>query len=181
MKRLFILAVAFALLITTPAGWGDDFKREGDSRAAKDALEGKTPPAFAVKQWLNVPANGLKPSDLRGKVVLIDFWGVWCGPCVAAMPKLKELQTKYRNQGLVIIGIHTTNSGEKMAQFVKQEGIFWPVAIDVEDKTVKAFAVDSYPDYYLIDRAGKLRFADLVNDQLDRAVEALLKEPAPGR
>ncbi len=95
------------------------------------------------------------------------------------MPKLKELRARYGDQGLVLIGIHSTKDAEGMQAFVEAKGIDYPVAIDLEDATKRAYAVDSYPDYYLIDRAGKLRVADLANGDLERAVIALLGEPAP--
>jgi len=66
-----------------------------------------------------------------------------------------------------------------MATFAREKGIDYPIAIDVGDKTKTAFAVDSYPDYYLIDRAGKLRVADLSNGELERVVKVLLGEGAP--
>ena len=68
-----------------------------------------------------------------------------------------------------------------MAAFAKEQEIPYPVAIDVDKKTVKAFAVDSFPDYYVIDRAGKLRVADLANSELERVVKVLLKEKAPAK
>ena len=95
------------------------------------------------------------------------------------MPHLVELAKKNKDRGLVVIGVHTTGSGEKMPEFVQQEGIDYPVAIDVDNKTKKAFAVDSYPDYYLIDRQGVLRVADLANGGVDAAIGALLAEPGP--
>ena len=64
---------------------------------------------------------------------------------------------------------------------MKEQGIDYPVAFDIENKTTTAFRVDSYPDYYLIDRSGQLRVADLANKDLDRVVEALLAEPAPAQ
>lgn len=67
-----------------------------------------------------------------------------------------------------------------MAAYVEQAGIDYPVAVDKDGATIKAYAVDSYPDYYLIDRAGKLRVADLSNGDLDRAVRVLLAEPGGG-
>ncbi|HUE75003.1 MAG TPA: TlpA disulfide reductase family protein [Pirellulaceae bacterium] len=155
----------------------DGFKRErkeGDT--AKDALEGKSPPALQVEGWINTEGKELDLASLKGKVVVLDFWGVWCGPCRAAMPHLKELYAKHKEDGLVVIGIHTTNQGEKVAEYVQEESLPWPVAVDVEKKTVTAFKVDSYPDYYVIDRTGNLRVADLANSELDRVVEALLKE-----
>jgi peroxiredoxin len=63
-----------------------------------------------------------------------------------------------------------------MADFVKKEKIPYPVAIDTEGKTHEAFAVDSHPDYYVIDKSGRVRIADLVNAELDRVIETLLKE-----
>ena len=95
------------------------------------------------------------------------------------MPHLLDLAAKHKDQGLVVLGVHTTNGGDGMASFVAEQKITYPVAIDVDDKTTSAFAVDSYPDYYLIDRAGKLRVADLQNAAVDAAIATLLAEPAP--
>ena len=92
------------------------------------------------------------------------------------MPKLRELAERYEDQGLVLIGVHTTRGGEDMADYVADSGIDYPVAIDVDSQTTSAFAVDSYPDYYLIDRAGNLRVADLANGDLERALGVLLAE-----
>jgi hypothetical protein len=89
---------------------------------------------------------------------------------------MKELYAKHKDKGLVVIGVHTTNGGEEMAKYVQDEALPWPTAIDVEKGTVTAFRVDSYPDYYVIDKAGHLRVADLANAEVDRVVEALLKE-----
>jgi hypothetical protein len=72
--------------------------------------------------------------------------------------------------------VHTTNGGEKMKDFVEAQGISYPVALDVDSTTTGAFAVDSYPDYYLIDRSGNLRVADIANKDLERAVQVLLAE-----
>lgn len=95
------------------------------------------------------------------------------------MPKLRELAQRHEDQGLVLIGVHTTRGGEQMADYVAESGIDYPVALDIESRTTSAYAVDSYPDYYLIDRAGNLRVADLSNGDLERAIEVLLAEPAP--
>jgi thiol-disulfide isomerase/thioredoxin len=177
-------ALTFSLLLvagaTTLVLADDDFKREGEGerRAAKDALEGKTPPALEVTGWLNTDGKDLSLDKLKGKVVVLDFWGVWCGPCRAAMPHLKELYGKHKDDGLVVIGVHTTSQGERMKAFVEEQQLPWPVAVDVDKKTVSAFRVDSYPDYYVIDRSGNLRVADLANKELDRVVEMLLKEKA---
>jgi hypothetical protein len=95
------------------------------------------------------------------------------------VPHLLELAKKHADAGLVVIGVHTTRWADKMPAFVDEQKITYPVCIDVDDATTTAFAVDSYPDYYLIDRNGTLRVADLQNDALDRAVASLLAEPVP--
>jgi hypothetical protein len=96
------------------------------------------------------------------------------------VPGLKDLAARYKDQGLVLIGVHTANGGEQMAGFVEKQGIDYPVAIDRPGKlTVGAFAVDSFPDYYVVDRGGNLRVADLQNGALEATVQMLLAEPAP--
>ncbi len=95
------------------------------------------------------------------------------------MPKMQGMVERYKDRGLVLIGIHTQNGGDRMPDYVKNESIAFPIALDHEGKTVQAFKVDSYPDYYLIDRSGNLRVADLSNGDLERVVQILLDEPAP--
>ncbi|MDA7950361.1 MAG: TlpA family protein disulfide reductase [Pirellulaceae bacterium] len=139
------------------------------------SIEGKAPPSIADG---TTPLNGAAAdwAQFEGKVVLIDFWGVWCGPCRASIPHLKELHEKHKDEGLVVLGIHTKNQAEKGPDFVKEEKIPYPVLFDTTGEIVKRFYVNSYPDYYLIDHTGKLRFADLPNKQADKAIELLLKE-----
>lgn len=174
--RWWIGLAAFALLGFVPQR--DAFQREGagDVRAAKDALEGKAPPPLSVSGWVNAGGKVLKLSDFKGKVVLLDFWGTWCSPCRASMPHNKEMLAKYGPKGFVLIGIHTKSSAEQMPGFVKEQGLTWPNAVDTDGKTVADWKVDSFPDYYLVDRKGNLRIADCANGDVERAVEALLKE-----
>ena len=185
--RLAAFGIAFAVCTMGALAGEDGFERERDggeaqANAAKDALEGKAPPAIHdAATWMNTRGGApLTWNQLKGKVVLIDFWGVWCGPCRRAIPHLKELAAKYEAEGLVVIGIHTDDDAAKGPDYVREEKISYPVAFDENNEVIPRFHVDSYPDYYLIDRSGKLRFADLMNDELDRAVEMLLAEPAPG-
>ena len=172
MKSWWMSVVLAWAVVSTGVGRAEDnFQREGtgERREAKNAIEGKAPPELKVEKWLNTDGKAPSLDDFKGKVVVIDFWGVWCPPCRKAMPHLKELYHRHREQGLVVIGIHTTNDGEKAADFVTQEKLDWPIAVDVKNQTTSAFRVDSYPDYYLIDRSGKLRVADLSNGDLDKA------------
>ena len=151
----------------------------GPRRSALDAMQGKPAPELQVARWVN--GKAVKLADLKGKVVVLDFWGQWCGPCVASIPHNNELQKKHRNKGLVILAVHTPQSAEGLDSFVKQRGIKYAVALDAsaggdKGKTGSRYQVDSYPDYYLIDRKGVLRYADLANSEVDRAIGQLLAE-----
>jgi thiol-disulfide isomerase/thioredoxin len=172
-----LLCLTFTWLACGADGRKDDFERErkeGDT--LKDSLEGKPAPPLQVEGWVNTDGKPLTLANLKGKVVVLDFWGVWCGPCLAAMPHLKELYEKHKAEGLVVVSIHTSGRGDEMAKYVEENALPWPIAVDLDDQTVKAYYVDSYPDYYVIDRSGNVRIADLANKELDRAVESLLKE-----
>ncbi|MCA8971496.1 MAG: TlpA family protein disulfide reductase [Planctomycetes bacterium] len=95
------------------------------------------------------------------------------------MPELQTLYRRLEGQGLALIAVHTKNASDRMAAWMKDNDISVPVCIDSEGTTVKAYGVDSYPDYYVIDRTGKLRVADLANADVERTVTALLAEPVP--
>ena len=79
MSKILPLLVGALLALPAPAQKRDGFQREGNAKArvAKDRLEGRTPPPLQVSGWLNAPKKGLRLADLRGKVVVLDFWGVW--------------------------------------------------------------------------------------------------------
>jgi thiol-disulfide isomerase/thioredoxin len=150
---------------------------DGARRDALDKMQGMTAPGIAGSEWLNTDATSL--ADFKGKVVMLDFWGVWCGPCVRSIPGLKKMYEEYKDQGLVILGVHTTNQGEKAASFVAENGIEYPIVIDDNDRTVGRYKVDSYPDVYLIDHNGVLRYADVANgnhENIVKAIEELLAE-----
>ena len=161
-------------------GDADMFRRRGkmENRADLNALELKAPPKLEVENWLNADGDGPTLDSLRGKVVLVDFWGTWCGPCRAAMPKLKRLHEKYKDRGLVILSIHTTTAADAMAPYVNEEKLPWAFASDVEERSANAWHVPAYPALYLVDRQGQLRVAALYEGDIKRAVLTLLDEPA---
>lgn len=135
------------------------------------------PPALQVKDWLN--SEALTLADLKGKVVVLDFWATWCGPCIRSIPHANKLMEAHGEEGLVIIGVTHSRGAEKMQATAEKHGIKYPIAKDIEGKTVQAYKANGFPDYYLIDRAGKLRIADCRNGSVDEAIKALLAEPAP--
>lgn len=149
---------------------------DNKNRDAITAMQGKPAPALAVTNWLN--SKPLTLADFKGKIVVIDFWATWCGPCLASIPHSNELQKKYADKGVVIIAVCAPNGGEKMAATVKERGIEYAVALDTGDKgnTFAVYKADSYPDYFIIDRKGNLHWGDVVNDDVEKAIQLLLAE-----
>ena len=158
-----------------PDNWTWDDKPE--YRAAHAALEGKPFPAFHVSNWIN---GGITSNDIKGKVVVVDLYATWCGPCMRAIPHNNELLKKYKDKGLVIIGVCTSSEGQEVfAANARQHNIQYPAACDPELKTEKAWGVQYYPTYAIIDRKGIVRVVGLYPDYLEQVIQKLLAEPAP--
>lgn len=122
------------------------------SKAAK--LVGKKVPSFTLTD-----INGKKWSDksLKGKVVVLDFWASWCGPCKAASPSMDALQKKYGKQGLVIIGANTSDPKKYSADYKKQHSYTYTFAINAEPLKKKLVGDDAIPLFVFIDRQGVVR------------------------
>lgn len=158
-----------------PDSWTWDTKPE--HRADHAALEGKPAPALDATGWIN---GEIKPADLKGKVVIVDFFATWCGPCKAAIPHNNELLKQYQAKGLVIVGICTSSHGqEKVADLVKTLSVQYPTACDPQLKFEKAWNVHYYPTYAVVDRKGILRSIGLQPQNVESVVTKLLAEPAP--
>jgi len=127
------------------------YERELIRRRISENLPGSAPPDIDASQWLN--ADPLTWKALEGKVVLLDFWATWCGPCIKKLPDVQKLADKYADDGLVVIGIHSAMGAEKCADFVEQQELTFPIAIDT-GQTEEHYAVDSVPAYFLIDKTG---------------------------
>jgi thiol-disulfide isomerase/thioredoxin len=145
---------------------------------------GVTRPYGAPDIPLTSANAGLPPklSDLQGKVVLLDFWATWCGPCRESIPELIKLYERYKGSGLQVIGISVDQSGTRgdVPEARKQLGISYPIlfAGDIPDLHEK-YNFDSIPTLYVIDRRGAVRFAINGYDphsDLEQRVLALLQE-----
>jgi thiol-disulfide isomerase/thioredoxin len=133
----------------------------GNAALAQDSAPPARAPEFAgsADDWLN--SKPLKMSDLRGKVVLVDFWEYTCVNCIRTLPYLKEWNKRYAKDGLVIIGIHTpefefARDRKNVEQATKKLGITWPVLVDSEYKNWQAFNNSYWPRKYFIDPTGKI-------------------------
>jgi len=172
-----ILALALIILCIQAAHAADlSFAFEGDAakRARLAELQDTAnPPELALANWLNSEARTL--SDLKGKIVVLDFWATWCGPCINSIPHTNELAEKYKDD-VVFIGVCAKRGSEKFESTVSGKGIEYPVAIDVDDRTGDAYRLNGYPDYYIVDRDGTLVVADCANSKVEDVIKLLLKE-----
>lgn len=152
--------------------------------APLDALpvEGMMPPLTGATEWINSPP--LITEQLRGKVVLVDFWTYSCINCVRAIPYVRAWDEKYRGQGLVVIGVHTPEfafekSSANVRDAVRRFGIAYPVAMDNDYAVWRAFRNQYWPAHYFIDAQGRIRhhhFGEGDYDGSERVIQQLLKE-----
>ncbi len=157
----------------------DEWFFDGAQRAATlKALEGKPAPALTIDSWIGSETS-IKAN--RGKVIVVDFWATWCGPCMASVPHNIELVKENEAAGLVFIGVHDSNNGwDKAPAVVKEKGINYTVGVDKSGgASVKDYAVQFWPTYVAIDRSGIVRAAGLTPDRVGDVVKALLAEAAP--
>ena len=99
-----------------------------------------------------------KLADFRGKYLLLDFWGTWCGPCVAEIPHLKEAYEKYRSRGFEILGMDQDESVDKVKKFLVDKGVTWTQATtdSIKELLEKRFRITAYPTTVLLDPNGKI-------------------------
>lgn len=150
------------------------FKAEWFFDGNKPDLLGKPAPELEVADWYGGDAMTMK--DLKGKIVVVDFWGTWCPPCRKAVPHTTEMAQKYKDKGVQIIGVHSTKLSEKMQATAKQLKMGYPTARDVSQKSENKYKVGFWPFYVLVDREGVVRAAGLNPSFLGNAIDELLKE-----
>jgi thiol-disulfide isomerase/thioredoxin len=165
----FLLTLCAAALFSQPT-----------SVFAADALTDASSAAKAP-EWKVEDLNGksLSAADLRGKVVVLDFWATWCGPCRAEIPGYVQLQKKYQDRGLVIVGLSVDQAGPGVVKkFVSAQKVDYRVAM-ANDDLVSAFGpIEAIPTTFIIDQEGRIRFkkvGSMETEEFEKLLLPLLK------
>jgi thiol-disulfide isomerase/thioredoxin len=125
----------------------------------------------------NVAGNTVALSSLKGKIVLLDFWASWCGPCRAANPGIVKLYKKYKDQGFEVYAVSLDESKKKWINAIKRDKLTYTQVIDMNvwDSNVAInYGIEAIPTNFLIDKTGKIVAIDLDGAALEEALKALL-------
>lgn len=152
------------------------------TQAARLPVEAQAPALRGISDWINT--NPLNDADLRGKVVLVDFWTYSCINCVRTLPHINEWHRKYKDNGLVVIGVHSPEfdfekNKENVEAAVKKYGVEYPGALDSEHESWNAFGNQYWPAHYLIDSQGNIRYHNFGEGhyaETETAIQQLLLE-----
>ncbi len=141
---------------------------------------------MSPRAWIGKPAQGfqgtdlkgeaLSLKDLRGQVVLLDFWATWCPPCIAEMPNVKKTYAKYKDQKFQIIGISLDRSAEPLEAYIEKEELGWLHYWDKSRLVSTMYKVRGIPSTFLIDGEGIIRKTNLRGHALEHAVADLVRE-----
>ncbi len=182
MKRFLFSLIA--LILVGCASQRGGLRSTDSSQAKSAALPDLGPaPELTNETWLNVDAP-LRLANLRGKVVIFEMWTLGCINCQHVIPSLKEWYSKYKDQGLVIIGNHYPEFGyeadfNNLKDAVARYGIQYPVAQDNDGATWQAYKNQYWPTLYLIDKQGHIRYVHIGEgnyQETEENIKALLAE-----
>jgi len=122
--------------------------------AASEKLSGKAP-NFTLKSR---SGKNIKLSELRGQVVMLNFWASWCGPCRKEMPILEQIHKKYKRLGFTLLGVNVEENTRDAINYLKDVKVTFPILFDNRQKTSKLYNVSAMPTTVIIDRNGNKRF-----------------------
>lgn len=179
--RWFIVGGGAIALVVVLAIW----LATGQSQAGRVAAPtvNRPAPAFA----LSSPAGDtIQLQDYRGKIVMVNFWGTWCEPCIRELPELQTAYEQLQDQGFVIIGINLfqdekaqNRTQEDIQRFVEQYGITYPIALDADGATTDSYHIYPIPTSFFIDEQGNIRYilpSELTTEKITELFHSLKRQ-----
>jgi thiol-disulfide isomerase/thioredoxin len=165
-------ATGLTKLLLAPFGSSSEYESSGSATA----------PELATGEWIN--SEPLKLNELRGRVVLIEFWTFGCINCRNTLPFVKNRADRYREKGLTVIGVHSPEfDEERNVEHLRREvvslGIRYAVVTDNDYQTWSAYHVEAWPTSFLLDKQGRIRWMHVGEggyDEAERLIQKLLAE-----
>ena len=143
IARRFLLACALTLSLP------------GLAAAATAATPGSAAPDFALAAR---DGGKVRLADLKGQVVMINFWATWCGPCRQEMPLLAQLNTKYEPLGFTLLGVNVEPDSAAAVTWLKGMPVTFPILFDTDSAVAGSFGVEGMPSTVFVDRKGQVRY-----------------------
>ncbi|MFD2941392.1 TlpA disulfide reductase family protein [Flavobacterium notoginsengisoli] len=156
----------------------DQLNEEERNKKIIEQFGGKTPTDFALK---NIEGKEVKLSDYRGKIVVLDFWATWCGPCKASFPKMQELVNKYKDKDVTFLFINTWENKKddevlkNVKDYLTEKKYTFNVVFDSKSEVVTNYKIQGIPTSILIGKDGNILFAGHSNSNLGELIDAQLK------
>jgi thiol-disulfide isomerase/thioredoxin len=178
----FMVGIVIVAALSYATGLTKVIRSSFGSSAEYKSSESGAAPELATGEWIN--SEPLKLKDLRGRVVLIEFWTFRCINCRNTLPFVKRWHDRYLDKGLTVIGVHSPEfDEEKNVEHLRREvsslGIRYPVVTDNDYKTWNAYKVEAWPAVFLLDKQGRIRWMRVGEgdyDEAERMIEKLLAE-----
>ena len=121
-------------------------------RQGEASIAGKSAPQFAF----DLNGKPVRLADLRGTVVVVNFWATWCPPCVEETPALNRLQQRIASRGGMVLGVSVDEDATAYARFLVQQGVIYPTYRDPSKKIAVDYGTSIYPETYIVDRSGHI-------------------------
>jgi cytochrome c biogenesis protein CcmG, thiol:disulfide interchange protein DsbE len=174
-------AVLVVVLLVVLLGWKVTQQEAG--RGLSDALERGERPYPPAVVFETLDGEGvIRLADYRGKAVVVNFWASWCEPCKDEAPLLEESWQRYRDEGLVVLGVDAQDFRSDAQRFVERYGLTYPIAFDGHGSSLGRFGNTGFPETWFVGRDGRLVGQHIVGpfdrEQLEENVQAALATPA---
>jgi peroxiredoxin len=173
LSLLVWIAILFIFISIPNRVYADHWKDMGAFR-----LSGKMATDFTLQ---SLDGESVTLSDLKGKVVLINFWATWCIPCKAEMPSMERLYRKYKDRGFTILAIDIMEKPETIRKFAKGKNLTFPILLDTKGEVRGKYRVSGIPNSYLVNKNGRLvgnviGAREWDNEHAEALLEELLEE-----
>lgn len=159
-RRLFLLA--FSLLLA--AVW---------SGCGRQPVTSGPAPDFTLA---SLDGGTVTLGDLKGQVVILDFWASWCAPCVEGMDHLQQMHERYANHGAVVLAINVEETQEEVADFLEGRGYAFTVLLDLDGRVSDDYGVQAIPHTLIVDREGEVHYVLGWSDEVEEMLRGLLAE-----